>query len=146
MAKKRPTTKQIAYAKEFVANGGNGTQAAKKAYNVKNDATAGQISYENLRKPEIQELLLESAEQLGITKKSIMEPVALALEAVDEDGRPDIDKRLRGHDRIVKLITGLKDNGLQVNIENAKGIEIVFKDLSLKNVSEHENSTKRSTR
>ena len=122
------TPKQAKFIKEYVDNGGNGTKAAAKAYNVKNDRTATVIASENLTKPDIQRALLEAAERMGITEEQIIEPVALALKAEDKDGKPDLEMRLKGHDRIVKLING-KENGLQLNIENAKGIEITFKNM-----------------
>ena len=122
------TPKQAKFTKEYVKNGGNGTKAALKAYNAKTERTAAAIAAENLTKPNIQQALLRSAERLGITEDKIMLPVALALEAEDKDGSPDLEMRLKGHDRIVKLING-KDNGLQLNIENAQGIEITFKNM-----------------
>ena len=36
MATNKLTTKQAKFVKEYVANDGNGTKAALKAYNVKN--------------------------------------------------------------------------------------------------------------
>ena len=62
-----------------------------------------------------------------------MQPVVDALN--DEQ----LDMRLKGHDRIVKLING-KENGLQLNIENAQGIEITFKDMGVNN-AQHQGST-----
>lgn len=132
------TTKQAKFVKEYVKNDGNGTKAALKAYNAKAERTAAAIAAENLTKPNIQQALLRSAERLGITEDKIMLPVALALEAEDKDGNPDLEMRLKGHDRIVKLING-KDNGVQLNIENVKGLEITFKDLSVN--AKHEERT-----
>ena len=138
MAEKKLTPKQAKFVKEYVKEG-NGTKAALKAYNVKNDHTATQIAHENLTKPDIQRALLKAAERLGITEDKIIEPVALALQAEDKDGNPDLDMRLKGHDLIVKLING-KENGLQLNIENAQGIEITFKDMGVNN-AQHQGST-----
>lgn len=122
------TMKQAKFVKEYVANGGNGTKAAAKAYEVKNERTATVIASENLTKPDIQRALLKSAERLGITEDMIMLPVQKALVAVDKEGNDDLDMQLKGHDRIVKLING-KDNGVSLNIESATGIEISFKNL-----------------
>ena len=129
---KKLTVKQAKFVKEYVKNDGNGTKAVQKAYNVDDVNTAAVMATENLRKPNIQQALLRAAERMGITEEKIIEPVALALEAEDKDGKPDIDMRLKGHDRMVKLING-KDNGLQLNIENAKGVEITFKHFGGKN-------------
>lgn len=116
------TPKQAKYVKEYIKNDGNGTKAALAAYNVKNEQTASAISTENLRKPLIAESLIKAAERMGVTEEKIMQPV---VDALDNE---NLDMRLKGHDRIVKLIGG-KDNGLQLNIENAKGIEISFKNM-----------------
>lgn len=129
MATKKLTTKQAKFVKEYVANDGNGTKAIQKAYGGnKSKNVAAVMAVENLSKPNIQQALLRAAEKMGITEEKIIEPVALALAAEDKNGKPDLDMRLKGHDRIVKLING-KENGLQLNIENAQGIEITFKDF-----------------
>ena len=46
------TIKQKLFLKELLSTK-NGTEAAFRTYNCKNRATAAQIAYENLRKPEI---------------------------------------------------------------------------------------------
>lgn len=116
------TPKQAKFVKEYIKNDGNGTKAALKAYNAKNEHTATVIASENLTKPDIQRALLKAAERMGVTEELIMQPVVDALH--DES----LDMRLKGHDRIVKL-TGGKENGVQLNIETANGIEITFKNM-----------------
>ena len=123
------TPKQAKFVKEYVKNDGNGTKAALKAYNAKNEHTATQIAYENLTKPDIQRALLKAAERMGVTEEKIMQPV---VDALDDES---LDMRLKGHDRIVKLIGG-KENGVQLNIENAKGIEISFKNMGADNAEQ----------
>lgn len=122
MPEPKLTPKQAKFVKEYVRNDGNGTKAALKAYDVKNEHTANVMAAENLAKPGIQQALLKAAERMGITEEKIMQPVVDAL------GDESLDMRLKGHDRIVKLI-GAKDTGVQLNIENAKGIEITFKNM-----------------
>lgn len=119
---KRLTTKQKAFANEYIKNGGNGTQAALKVYDAKNESVASAIAVENLGKPLIIEELVRTAQRLGVTEEKIVSPVIDALES------DDLDMRLKGHDRMVKMLNG-KDTGLQLNIENAKGIEITFKNM-----------------
>lgn len=138
------TPKQAKFVKEYVNNDGNGTKAALKAYNVKNERTATVIASENLTKPDIQRALLKAAERMGITSDKIMEPVVMALEAEDDKGKPDLDMRLKGHDRIVKLIGG-KEAGVQLNIENAKGIEITFKNMGANNAADRANTSGSTT-
>lgn len=122
------TMKQAKFVKEYVANGGNGTQAALKAYDTDKYETANAIAVENLQKPLVMEALMRSAKKLGITEDMIMLPVQKALVATDKEGNDDLDMQLKGHDRIVKLING-KENGVSLNIESATGIEISFKNL-----------------
>ena len=119
---KRLTTKQKAFAEEYIRNGGNGTQAALKTYGTEDYKTAQNISSENLSKPIIIEELIKTARRLGVTEEKIVSPVIDALDS------QDLDMRLKGHDRMIKMLNG-KDNGLSLNIENASGIEITFKNF-----------------
>ena len=123
---RKPTLKQKAFVKEYVKNGGNGTQAALKVYDTDDYKTAQNISSENLSKPIVMEELIKTARRLGVTEEKIVSPVVDALDS------EDLDMRLKGHDRMVKMLNG-KDPGLSLNIENASGIEISFKDFGGKN-------------
>ena len=119
---RRLTTKQKAFAEEYIRNGGNGTQAAMKVYDTEDNATARSIASENLTKPNIMDELLRTAERLGVTREKVVSPVIDALDS------QDLDMRLKGHDRMIKMLNG-KDTGLSLNIENASGIEISFKNF-----------------
>lgn len=119
---KRLTTKQKAFAEEYIRNGGNGTQAALKAYGTDKETVANAISVENLQKPLIIEELVKTARRLGVTEEKIVSPVIDALDS------QDLEMRLKGHDRMIKMLNG-KDAGLSLNIENASGIEISFKNF-----------------
>ena len=128
MAKKL-TEKQAKFVKEYTKNGGNGSAAAKVAYNSGTDLSARVEASRTLTNANVQQALLRAAERMGITEEKIMQPVVDALN--DEQ----LDMRLKGHDRIVKLING-KENGVSLNIENAQGIEITFKNMGADN-AEH---------
>jgi phage terminase small subunit len=65
MKEKKLTPKQKAFAREYVKEG-NGTQAAIKAGYSKN--TAQEIAYENLRKPQIKEVI--EAKQAVLAEKA----------------------------------------------------------------------------
>lgn len=123
---RRLTAKQKAFTEEYVRNGGNGAQAALKVYDTTDFSTASSIASENLTKPNIMEELLRTAERLGATREKVVSPV---IDALDSE---DLDMRLKGHDRMIKMLNG-KDPGLSLNIENASGIEISFKDFGGKN-------------
>ena len=123
------TAKQEAWAAEYIRNGGNAKQAAIKAYPNVTEDSAGVIGWENLNKLKLaQEIKKEFARQ-GVTLEKALKPVAKGLEAKDRDGKDDIDKQLRAHDRFMKAINMGEDNGLSLNIENAQGIEITFKNM-----------------
>lgn len=119
---RKPTLKQKAFAEEYIRNGGNGTQAAMKVYDTEDNATARSIASENLTKPNIMDELLRTAERLGVTREKVVSPVIDALDS------QDLEMRLKGHDRMIKMLNG-KDTGLSLNIENASGIEISFKNF-----------------
>ena len=123
---RKPTLKQKAFVEEYVRNGGNGTQAALKTYGTDDYKTAQNISSENLSKPIVMEELIKTARRLGVTEEKIVSPV---VDALNSD---ELDMRLKGHDRMVKMLNG-KDPGLSLNIENASGIEISFKNFGGKN-------------
>lgn len=61
---RRPTLKQKAFAEEYVANGGNGLQAALVTYDTDDPATAGAIASENLNKPHVQSLVDSVSERM----------------------------------------------------------------------------------
>lgn len=123
---RKPTLKQKAFVEEYVRNGGNGTQAALKTYGTDDYKTAQNISSENLSKPIVMEELIKTARRLGVTEEKIVSPV---IDALNSD---ELDMRLKGHDRMVKMLNG-KDVGVSLNIENASGIEISFKNFGGKN-------------
>lgn len=123
------TAKQEVWAAEFIRNGGNASAAARKAYPDATPESARVIGVENLTKLNASKEFAREYARLGTTIEKAVLPVVKALEAKDKDGNDDLDKQMRAHDRFVKDITMGEDNGLQLNIENAKGIEITFKNF-----------------
>ena len=123
------TAKQEAWAAEYIRNGGNATQAAIKAYPENTYKTAKQIGYVNMTKLDLSKEIRREFERQGVTLEKALKPVAKGLEAKDREGKDDLDKQMRAHDRFMKAINMGEDNGLSLNIENAKGIEITFKNF-----------------
>lgn len=123
------TAKQEAWAAEYIRNGGNAKQAAIKAYPNATERSAEQIGYENLSKLELSKEIKKEFARQGVTLEKALKPVAKGLEAKDREGKDDLDKQMRAHDRFMKAINMGEDNGLSLNIENAKGIEITFKNF-----------------
>lgn len=60
---RRPTLKQQAFAKEYIANKGNGTQAILKTYDTDDEKTASVMAVENLGKPSVKNLIESMQEQ-----------------------------------------------------------------------------------
>ena len=126
---KRLTPKQEAFVAEYVKNGGNAKQAAIKAYPEQNENSAAQQGWQNLQKLELAKAIRDEFSRQGVTLEKALRPIVRALEAKTKDGADDLDKQMRAHDRWLKASTIGDDNGLQLNIENAQGIEITFKNM-----------------
>lgn len=107
MAKKL-TQKQAKFIKG-VAEGKPAYKAAAEAYDAKDLTVANAIAVENLQKPSIREALDEAMVKAGITPELIIAPVAEAL------NHRSLDYRLKGHDRIVKLVQPAKEGGNTIN-------------------------------
>ena len=124
------TTKQEIFAAEYVKNGGNATAAAQVAYPNATYGTCRTIGWENMTKHDLAKAIRAEFEKQGVTLEKAIKPVVKGLEAKDKDGADDLTKQLMAHDRWFKASTFDKeDNGLQLNIENASGIEISFKNF-----------------
>lgn len=77
------TIKQKKFVKAYVANDGNGQEAAKRVYNVSSDAAAAVISSQNLNKVNVKEAIELALEKHGITMEKAIAPIAKALEATN---------------------------------------------------------------
>lgn len=126
---KRLTPKQEAFVAEYVRNGGNASAAAKKAYPNQTEHSAEMQGWQNLKKPELAKAIRDEFNRQGVTLEKALRPITKGLEAKTKDGADDLDKQMRAHDRWLKASTIGDDNGLQLNIENAQGIEITFKNM-----------------
>ena len=123
------THKQEVFVAEYARNGGNAKQAAIKAYPNQNENSAAQQGWQNLQKLELAKAIRDEFNRQGVTLEKALRPIVRALEAKTKDGADDLDKQMRAHDRWLKASTIGDDNGLQLNIENAQGIEITFKNM-----------------
>ena len=124
------TPKQEIFSAELIKNGGNATAAALKAYPNATYASAKTIGWENMTKLDLAKAIREEFSRQGVTLEKALRPIVKGLEAKTKDGADDLDKQMRAHDRWLKASTiDKEDNGLQLNIENAQGIEITFKNM-----------------
>jgi len=127
---KRLTPKQEIFSAELIKNGGNATAAALKAYPNATYASAKTIGWENMTKLDLAKAIRKEFNRQGVTLEKALKPIVKGLDAVDKEGNDDLDKQMRAHDRWLKASTiDKEDNGLQLNIENAQGIEITFKNM-----------------
>lgn len=127
---KRLTPKQEIFSAELIKNGGNATAAALKAYPNATYASAKTIGWENMTKLDLAKAIRKEFNRQGVTLEKALRPIVKGLEAKTKDGADDLDKQMRAHDRWLKASTiDKEDNGLQLNIENAQGIEITFKNM-----------------
>lgn len=123
------TPKQEKFVAEYTRNGGNATAAAKVAYPEQTDASAKQQGWENLTKPNLAKAIRAEFAKQGVTLDKAIRPIVKGLEAKDKDGNDDLQKQMMAHDRWLKASMLDREDGLQLNIENAKGIEITFKNF-----------------
>ena len=141
-SEKRLTPKQEAFVAEYVRNGGNAKQAAIKAYPDQNENSAAQQGWQNLQKLELAKAIRDEFSRQGVTLEKALKPIVKGLEAKTKTGSDDIVKQLMAHDRWLKASTIDKnDTGLQLNIENAKGIEITFKNMGANHATDRSSTS-----
>lgn len=133
-SEKKLTPKQELFVAEYVRNGGNAKQAAIKAYPDQNENSAAQQGWQNLQKLELAKAIREEFTRQGVTLEKALKPIVKGLEAKTKEGEDDLARQMMAHDRWLKASTiDKEDAGLQLNIENAKGIEITFKNMGASN-------------
>lgn len=141
--KTRPLTpKQEVFVAEYVKNGGNAKQAAIKAYPNQNENSAAQQGWQNLQKLELAKAIREEFARQGVTLEKALRPIVKGLEAKSKEGDDDLTKQLMAHDRWLKAsMLDKEDNGVSLNIENASGIEISFKNFGGKDDARTDHTT-----
>ena len=133
-SEKKLTPKQELFVAEYVRNGGNAKQAAIKAYPNQTENSAKVQGWENLNKPNLAKAIREEFTRQGVTLEKALRPIVKGLEAKTKEGEDDLARQMMAHDRWLKASTiDKEDAGLQLNIENAKGIEITFKNMGASN-------------
>ena len=95
---KKLTEKEKKLVKTYARNGGNGTKAALKAYKTKNPKRASAIASKKLKSPKVQNALEKELQKHNITLDRALKPIGDALDDAD------IDIRLKGSDRALKLL------------------------------------------
>lgn len=118
---KRPpqTVKEKRFAQEYIANGGNATQAALKAYDTDSPAVAAEIGSQNLRRLDI----VDELENAGLTDKKLAEAIYYGVQAFKRAGLSselveDWSSRAKFVEIALKLKGHLKDKTDDVKILN----------------------------
>lgn len=114
MPKPKLTVKEAKLVKAK-AEGKTHVQAAKEAEYLPNasDRTIQTEVNNTLKKPHVQEALYAALKRKGLTPDDIMNPVAEALK------HDELDMRLKGHDRAMKIIQPKGDGGtVNINFNN----------------------------
>lgn len=119
--KKGLTVKQKKFVKAYVANDGNGREAAKAVYDVANDNSASQLASENLSKPNVKLAIELALEKHQITMDAAVAPIADGLKAtrtiVSSDNHEvglevaDHSTRLKASGMALKLLGAEKAEG-----------------------------------
>jgi len=110
MTSDRPLApRQRAFVKEWLANGGNGTQAALKTYGCTTDNSAAVCAYRLLRNPKIQEVIRQALVASDLSLQDIVGVLAEGMDATKlakgtDTGVPDHSTRLRSADMALRLL------------------------------------------
>ena len=99
---RRLTLKQERFAAEYVANGGNGTQAALAVYNSVDPVTAATTAYDNLRKPQIAERVEQALQENGLTPAQITKNLGFAANQRPEKG--SMDSMIKANVELLKIM------------------------------------------
>lgn len=86
--------KQKAFCDYYIANGGNGTQAAKDAgYKGKSDGTYAVTANENLRKPKIKAYIAERMTEIESNRIASAEECMQILTSIARGEATDVDSK-----------------------------------------------------
>lgn len=149
-ARKKPTLKQEKFVNEYLANGGNGVQAARAAGYKGDTNTLNQVARDNLQKPTIASRVRERVDGLAATSAEVLNVLGDHLRAdladfrdcFNSDGELDLDaakragvshlaKKVRSNTRIITHADGTTERVVQVELElhDAQGAAKVLADL-----------------
>ena len=124
------TPKQEKFVVEYGRNGGNGRQAALKAYDTTDINTASSIATENLSKPYLYEEARAALAKNNVTLDRMSKVVSDALDA-EEGGKIKHETRLNAVKTATTLYKlGEREKDVQINIGEVKGLEVVFKNYA----------------
>lgn len=110
--------KQKRFVKEYIANGGNGTQAALKVYDTKSDDVAQTIASENISKPIIKQSIDEIANSQGLTPSVILSKFSdISSKTVEKWSGDTVLKATVEMARILGMYPSTKHSKLNINVK-----------------------------
>lgn len=115
----KPTLKQKKFAKAYVENGGNATQAALETYNTQ-AKQAKVIGYQNINKPVVKKTIEELLNKNGLNLEKLTELTTSAIKNNLKNGKPS---QAVGADLLkftYKLHNALPDKTTRIIRENKK--------------------------
>lgn len=128
MSEPRLTSKQMLFIDCYIANGGNGTQAAEDAGYKGSRETLAAVAYENLNKPHIKAEIDRKLSQFMSADEvlyRLSEIVNADLgDVLDDDGNIDLKKAKRqGKTRFLKVIKRKSGGTNEVAVEQYSRME-----------------------
>lgn len=84
----KPTPKEKLFAKKYIENNFNGTQAVLDVYNTKKRSNAKSISYQNLQKPVVQEEINKLLDKAGLSLNELNAYTKNSIEMNMKYGKP----------------------------------------------------------
>lgn len=110
--KNKPLTiKQRKFVNEYVANDGNGREAAKAVFRVTTDGSAATLATQTLNRPNVKAAIENALKTHGITIEKATKPIADGLQATREVAtkggmveRADHPTRLKASGMALKLL------------------------------------------
>lgn len=126
--RKTPTFKQSLFAKEYVKNKGNATQAALKVYDA-DYKNAHTIAMQNIQKPIVQEEIKKEMAKAGLNYETSSNYLKEAIEQGIKSGKATVDTSLRALDMFFKLSNAYPDK-IKKSISYSIRDQVVSKNYS----------------
>ena len=129
---RRLTAKQSLFVDAYIANGGNGTDAAMRAYDTSDRPCASVIAYQNLKHSKaVREAIGERMEEQQADLIASRDTRLAWLAGMAEDGTAPHNARIRALEILSKLAGDDRDDG-----DDEKSVATVFDSLVIARLPE----------
>lgn len=117
----KPSIKRQRFAKAYVENNGNGTEAILQAgYQVKSRDVARTMASEVLADQNVQEMIRQGFKEAGLTKEKVFQLHSKGVIKAIEQGQPRMSDGFKGIDMLYKLFNWYPQNVKKVQHESIK--------------------------